>query len=159
MRYLFFLLIIGLISCSTIKTETTTAEKTVFFDLDYSVVNTSFEEDIILLNGDNTKAVVQVLNKGVEEKLQQKGYDVKKQGVAKQQLIIKQLEVKEFKVHVDGPPLNVVEMKVDYQVIRETNELTYSEAYSKESKDAFELSTIEELAIVVVDSIVKNVMN
>ncbi|MCT4581035.1 MAG: hypothetical protein N4A35_06420 [Flavobacteriales bacterium] len=159
MRYLFFLLIIGLISCSTTKTETTTAEKTVFFDLDYSVVNASFEEDIILLNNDNMKTVVQVLNERVEEKLLQKGYNFKEKSAAKQLLIIKQLTFKEFKIHVNGPPLNVTEIKVDYQVVQETNKSVYSETYSKESKEAFELSTIEELVHIVADSLVKKVIN
>lgn len=159
MRYLFFLLIIGSISCSTTKSDTTTdnQNKELFFSGDFNIKNASFDEDIHVLTKSNIESLKQIMKNDLVEALKSYKYVVSDKSKGTRLDILK-TDLKEFKIHVEGPSLNVLTFRVDYQLTDNNGTQKYFEEVNKESLEPFETSIIQDISNELINKIVKRIV-
>lgn len=145
------LLILTLVYCSTSKfaleretVKETNLEKTIFYSNKYVVVNSSFNEDARLLNAESLIEIKDFFDNNIYNLLEKNDFSMTNQIESKHTLSILNFNIKEFKLEVEGPQVNVLTLKIDYRLKGGSVDTTLIEEVNKESIVAFdELATME----------------
>ena len=158
-------------SCSPKKGTTTSKEevkeetaqkkvykKTLFIPLEYELTNLTLEEDVRLLPGSNLSLYKTFFNESLLNSLTQKGYEiVKSQAESNYQITIEKFSLKEFKLQVDGPSVNVASSVIKFSFVTPSKKNILFSEVNKESITAFDESVfqdvVSELAFKIVNKL------
>lgn len=163
MRYL-LLILIGLLSCSTAKkdfSKNEKSQKSIYLSGDFeflNIINSSFKEDINILTTNNIKTVSKLLKNNLINVLKSYNYQITYNKNSEIDLSILKTDLKEFKIHVDGPSLNVVTVKINYQVGKGGSVNKYFEEVNEESLAPFTAEVFQNLCNKAINKIVKRIV-
>jgi len=144
------------ISCSP-KKEATVAKKpervkekvykkTLFINTEYKINNLTLKEDVQLLTSDDLSLYNTFFEEGLQYSLKEKGFElVKTSAESNYQIEITNFSLKEFKLQVDGPSVNVAHSEISYNFVTPTNKTILVDAISKESIEPFEGFVFQDL--------------
>lgn len=144
-----------IISCSPKKETTATKDettekkvykKTLFIPLDFKMKNLTLDEDVKLLPSSNLSLYKTFFEESLLNSLHQRGFEiVRSQAESNYQIIIKDFSLKEFKLQVDGPSVNVATSVIKYSFVMPNKERTLFNEVNKESVEPFEESVFQDV--------------
>ncbi len=158
--------ILMVFSCSPKKevaskvTETRTKkvyEKTIYFNENYTIENLTLEVDKVLLTNKDLSIYKVFFEEELLPTLKEKGFEiVKSEEESNYQLNVKKFSLKEFKLQVDGPSVNVVESKIDYELSFPNGSKGFSEVVNKENILPFEGFIFQDMVTELSFKVVEN---
>ena len=154
-NYIYIIIVIFFISCitteSSVENEVELASiepidfpKSICFPLDYSVFNISNDEDIKLLVNEQPNFLKNHFDTSLEKLFRNNKIKVVEEGCI-HNLSVKELTLKEFKIQVNGPEVNVATVRVDYVFKSSTIDTVLFESIDRESIPEFEKEIFEEM--------------
>lgn len=148
--------------CSSTKTESVkkveVENKSIFFTGNFNIINTSFKEDVSILTSEYIDGLSKLMKEDLDSLFKSYGYHTTEIKDKVLSLNIIKTDLKEFKIHVNGPSVNVATIRLDYQIIKDGVIKESYEEINKESLDPFTDIVFQNMCNQAINNLVKKIV-